>query len=92
MTARQMVTIEISAEATASVSSDDYGVPGSPVFDTFDDIDVTTIEINGKEYTKADLAGKDAWAWIQDLMIESTEVEAWEIDEIEPPEPDYDDD
>lgn len=43
--------LEVGCFAMASVSRGDYGVPGSPVWDEIDDIEIVEYEINGVGYS-----------------------------------------
>lgn len=43
--------LEISCWVTATFTMADYGVPGSPVWQEVDEVEVDEVEINGEMYT-----------------------------------------
>ena len=47
--------LHIEVLATATVGRNDYGVPGSPVWDEVEDVDIEEYVINGEAYTFKEL-------------------------------------
>lgn len=99
MAANQTITIEyekdeetyldITVDLSTHMVWDDYGVPGSPRWLSPTDITWSNYDVDGKEYTSAqliELLGKEAVEKIDDHIISVSEETDWEEEE-----PDYDD-
>lgn len=63
--------LEITAHMTCTVTATDYGVDRSPAIYEYDEINAETIEINGEEYTEAEVVskfGKDVMPNVYDAV------------------------
>ena len=76
----QKTEVTLYFDMTATSSETDFGVPGSPVFEIIDDVELQSVEIDGEDYTYRDLVqwfgqyGADA---IVKLGIDSLDEDDW---------------
>lgn len=81
MTVQQTITFDLQVTVTlqARAVSTDFGVPGSPVWDEFEDHDYAdyTIEVDGYEI-KLDTLGDDMRKVVLGAAIEVANDEGWE--------------
>lgn len=91
--AYQDLRIEISVPVMGKFIRDDYGVPGSPVFDTLDDVDICgSMDINGVTYTEKELRekfGPQGYLALLSIVTDcASDAGEWEDDVPEPMERD----
>ena len=73
---------EISALVSATVTKTDLGVPFSPVFDEYDELEIESIEIDGEDVTEAYAAGAFPMA-LAEAVFDALQERCWVHEEDE---------